>query len=27
MAAAAAAWYVFFGSFDAAFVREALTGG
>jgi hypothetical protein len=24
---AAAAWYVFFGSFDAAFVREALTGG
>jgi hypothetical protein len=23
----AAAWYVFFGSFDAAFVREALTGG
>jgi hypothetical protein len=24
---AAAAWYVFFGSYDAAFVREALTGG
>jgi hypothetical protein len=24
---AAAAWYVFFGSYDAAFVRETLTGG
>jgi hypothetical protein len=24
---AASAWYVLFGSYDAAFIREALTGG